>query len=146
MYKRVETGIRECRNGKYSISIELPPREGHKEKSYSFHIGTVTTLEEAKEIRSKAEKYRYLYGGDCLEELEELKKHIAKMKPKKLTKSEAAVALKRLLSDHDRVYGEYTLVDEADVNYDDYDEDQIQEWKNEREALEMAVGLFSKGR
>ena len=129
-------GIRRTGEESYAVFIDLPPRYSKKEKSYRFYIGTVNSLEKAKSIRYKAEEYRYLYGGDCLDELKELKKSISKKK------TNVVSALKRILDEHDRIYGDYTLVDE--VNHDKYDKETIDERKEEREALEYAIKILKR--
>ena len=59
---------------------------------------------------------------------------------KGFTKKDAAKALCGLLSDHDRIYGDYTLGEEVD----EYDEEQINEWKAERRALVMAINCLRR--
>ncbi len=57
-YETIESGIR-VRHGSegdsYNVSLELAPRKGRKEKSYTFHVGSFPTLEKAREVRTKAE-------------------------------------------------------------------------------------------
>ena len=128
---RIEKGIRQLDSGRYGVSIELPPRFSKKENSFSFYVGTVDTLEQARKVREMAEEHR---ENEDFEELKKLKKLIA---GRILTKKVMADALDRLLDYHDRVYGDYTLFGkEAD---DLYDDEQIQEWKDERAALIYAI-------
>ena len=137
MYKRVEKGIRESGNGTYAISIDLPPREGYKEKSYAFHLGTVDSLDKAREVRRKAEEICLHIGKNkALEPLQALKNSLNK----KAKLGVSIGALERLLDDHDRIYGGYTLNDEFDEEYTE----EIQEWKDEREALVMAIECLRK--
>lgn len=128
---RIEKGIRQLDSGRYGVSIELPPRFTKKENSYSFYIGTVDTLEQARKVREMAKTHRD--RGD-LEEIKKLKELISR---RVSTKKTMSVALNRLLAYHDSLYGCYTLFNkEAD---DTYDDEQIQEWKDERAALIYAI-------
>lgn len=141
MYEKVCSGIRKYKSGTYAITVNLPAREGYKEKSYSFHIGTVKTLAEAKSIRDKAlDIVHHSHCNDTIEELKQLKQNVSLQR---LTKKRAAMVLSDLLDDHDRIYGDHTLGD-GDPDDDYYDEEDILKWKAERQALEMAIKYLRK--
>ncbi len=57
-YETVETGIR-VRHGdrgdSFNVSVELPPRKDHNEKSYTFHVGAFRSLEKARQVKQEAE-------------------------------------------------------------------------------------------
>lgn len=73
---RIEKGIRQTGNT-FSIDIELPARKDRKEKSHSFHIGTVNSLSEARIIRDNAFKLRTSCSKDeVITHFENLKKEI----------------------------------------------------------------------
>lgn len=142
MYKRIEKGIRESKAGTYSIDIELPPRTERNEHSHSFHIGTVNSLDKAREIKRKADDICSLIGKEnAIKPLQELKKSISKR-----GKLETQIrALERILDTHDRIYGKFTLENKTD-DYVEYTEEEIQEWKDEREALTIAIELLKAKR
>lgn len=60
---------------------------------------------------------------------------------KGISKKDAVKALKNLLEDHDRIYGEYTLFNKTD---DSFDKEEIEQWKAERKALVMAIKCIEK--
>ena len=100
MYKRIEPGIKQYEGGTYIVYMSLPKREGRKEAGYSFHVGTVNTLEEAREIRDKSLKITGTYDKEkALEELLKLKKSIS---DKRMTRKKALVVLNNLLKDYDK--------------------------------------------
>ncbi len=66
-YETIESGIR-VRHGRegdtYNVSLELAPRKGHREKTYTFHVGSFSTLEKAKSVRQEAEDICEKTKGD----------------------------------------------------------------------------------
>lgn len=136
MYKTIEHGIRKTKSGKHEVYVNLPPRENHKEKGYIFHIGTIESLEEAKEIRNKAYEIRKeneLYMEDCIEELNKLKE-IVKRKYKPISKRNAISTLNMML---------YELeCNSAFIDFSSFDDEEVERqenWKERKEALELAI-------
>lgn len=131
----VEKGIKQLGN-KYVVYIDLTPIQTGREKTYSFHIGTLNTLEEARDIRRKAEEIVRFCGKRALEPLEELKKQIA---DNRMTKKKAANILKEMLYEH-RLNSNFIAWDS------DYDDDirHKEDWKAKEKALEIAIKCLER--
>lgn len=90
----VEKGIKK-QGEKYVVYVSLDPRKSKKEHTYSFYVGTLDTLEEARDIKSKAEEITtFCKGNYALEALTALKNQIA---DNRMTKKKAADILKNLI-------------------------------------------------
>lgn len=127
----IEKGILKHKSGRFGVYIALPSRYNNRKNGYNFCIGTVDTIEQAREVRKIAEE---LKENDEFGELERMKTLLSK---KALTKKSMIIALNRILKNHDSVYGDYTIKEHGPDEY--YDLEQIQEWKHERGALIYAI-------
>lgn len=131
MYETVERGIRQSNSGKYEVYVILTLRRNYKER---IHIGTLESLEEAMEIRDKAYKIREENNPeDCFEKLIKLK-DIVKRKYKPSTRKEAIGVLNMML---------YELeCNSAFIDFSSFDDEEIErqeDWKERKEALELAI-------
>ena len=131
-------GIR--KSGKnYMVYIDLPPRDGYKEKTYAFHLGTVESLSEAKEIRQKAEQIREeckdcLWFGDtddCLYFLNKLKESI---KNRRVTRKDAACILEDMLYEHqcNSCFVDFSSTDDREIEH-------AEDWIQKEKALKLAI-------
>lgn len=128
----LEKGIRRYKDS-YQVSIDLPPREGYKENSYSFHIGTIKDLSKAREIRRKAEiiKKECKDIDDTLYLLNELKQSV---KSRKITNKRAAAIIEHMLYKHKC---NACFIDFSSSNYDEIEKQK--DWSETKEALELAI-------
>lgn len=139
--RTVSKGIRE--QGKeidsYNVVINLPKRFGNRGKTFEFNLGTVYGLDNAIEVREKAEKIKeeyFDYEEDCLYYLNELKENI---KAVHMTKKSAASVLKEILYEH--------RCNSSWIDWDsDYPDDiEKQNYYNAKEnALEIAIKYLER--
>ena len=120
--------------------IELPKRPDKKEKTYSFHLGTVDSLKKAREYRDKAnavfERYSKEEPEAFIHELKKLKEQVKSEKPSK----EDAVRVLKIM----KLELEQSVIN-IDFRSENSDEiEKVQDWKERDQALSMAIAALEK--
>ena len=136
--KTVYKGVRQQGNDvdSYQVGISLPARFGVGGNS-EFNLGTVYGLENAIEIRNKAEEIKKEYFGygeeeDCIYYLNELREFV---KSQHMTKDKAADVLDMMLYEHKC---NACFLDFSNPSSDD-EKEAIMEYINKEKALAMAI-------
>ena len=140
--KTVHKGVRQ--QGKdvdsYQVCISLPARFSDKGKGFDFNIGTVYGLENAIEVRKKAEEIKkeyFFYEDDCIESLNELKEFVEEQY---MTRKKAVSVLEMMLYELDC---NSCFLDFTNPSSDD-EREAVIEHINKENALKMAIRYLKR--
>lgn len=119
----------------YAVCISLPTRFSKVDKCFDFHIGTVYGLENAIEIRKRAEEIKkeyFDYEDDCIYFLNKLKEFVQEQY---MTRKKAVDVLEMMLYEHNC---NSCFLDFTNPSSDD-EKEAVIEHINKEKALEMAI-------